>query len=165
MRTSRAPGSANLFGRLPDRASQHLLEPIHLDGPQRRDCVADDAVSCEPVSTANSLLTGKLTGNFGRIRPSIAIFVSVQRTDSIVYARIPYATEQGISKDVLGKIFRATGNFAATDVSVRCSHAFFASAERGLFSLAFLQSEEEQMADGCRSREPYGETRRGVKAI
>src|SRR5206468_5270193 len=37
---SRAPGSANLFGRLPDRAAQHLLEPIRLDGPQRRDCVA-----------------------------------------------------------------------------------------------------------------------------
>ena len=32
--------------------------------PQRPDCVADDAVSCEPVSAPNSLLTGKLTGNF-----------------------------------------------------------------------------------------------------
>src|SRR5262249_34844406 len=32
--------------------------------PQRRDCLADDAVSCELVSTPNSLLTGKLTGNF-----------------------------------------------------------------------------------------------------
>ena len=28
------------YGRLPERASQHLLEPIHLDGPQRHDCVA-----------------------------------------------------------------------------------------------------------------------------
>jgi hypothetical protein len=28
------------------------------------DCVADDAVSIGLVSTANSLLTGKLTGNF-----------------------------------------------------------------------------------------------------
>ena len=32
--------------------------------PQRRDWLADDAVSCELVSTPNSLLTGKLTGNF-----------------------------------------------------------------------------------------------------
>ena len=32
--------------------------------PQRPDCVADDAVSCELVSAPNSLLTGKLTGNF-----------------------------------------------------------------------------------------------------
>jgi transposase-like protein len=42
-------------------------------------------------------------------------------------------------------------------VSVHCSHACFAPAERDLFSLAFLQSEEEQMADGWRSRERYGE--------
>jgi hypothetical protein len=26
--------------------------------------LAEDAVSCEPVSAANSLLTGKITGNF-----------------------------------------------------------------------------------------------------
>jgi hypothetical protein len=32
--------------------------------PRRPDCVADDAVGCEPVSRRNSLLTGKLTGNF-----------------------------------------------------------------------------------------------------
>src|SRR5262245_31453413 len=32
--------------------------------PQRGNCLADDAVSCELVSTPNSLLTGKLTGNF-----------------------------------------------------------------------------------------------------
>ena len=32
--------------------------------PAWRDCVADDAVSCELVSAPNSLLTGKLTGNF-----------------------------------------------------------------------------------------------------
>jgi hypothetical protein len=30
----------------------------------RPDCVAEDAVSCELVSTPISLLTGKLTGNF-----------------------------------------------------------------------------------------------------
>src|SRR5262249_30235020 len=34
-----------------------------------RDCVADDAVSCELVSTPNSLLTGKLTGNFANSGP------------------------------------------------------------------------------------------------
>jgi hypothetical protein len=30
----------------------------------RYEILADDAVRCEPVSAANSLLTGKLTGNF-----------------------------------------------------------------------------------------------------
>jgi hypothetical protein len=43
-----------------------------------------------------SLLTGKLTGNFAESGPSIAIFASEQRADSIAYSRIPYATEQGI---------------------------------------------------------------------
>ena len=33
------------------------------------DCVADDAVSCELVSAPNSLLTGKLTGNFANSGP------------------------------------------------------------------------------------------------
>src|SRR5215467_4704755 len=35
-------------------------------GWRRQDWLADDAVSCEPVSAANSLLTGKLTGNFAK---------------------------------------------------------------------------------------------------
>ena len=42
--------------------SSHLMRTGHT--PERPDCVADDAVSCELVSTPNSLLTGKLTGNF-----------------------------------------------------------------------------------------------------
>src|SRR6478752_3843061 len=32
-----------------------------------RDCVVADAVAVEPVSILNSLLTGKLTGNFVKI--------------------------------------------------------------------------------------------------
>jgi hypothetical protein len=36
---------------------------------QRPDSLADDAVLGEPVSGANSLLTGKLTGNFTEIGP------------------------------------------------------------------------------------------------
>ena len=43
-------------------ASSSFLHPGH--GPQRPDWLADDAVSCELVSAPNSLLTGKLTGNF-----------------------------------------------------------------------------------------------------
>src|ERR1700731_366528 len=35
--------------------------------PQRPDSLADDAVSGEPVCGANSLLTGKITGNFTKI--------------------------------------------------------------------------------------------------
>ena len=54
---------------------------------------------------------------FCRIRPSTAIFVSDQRADSIVYS--PYATEQGISKHVSGKIFPGTGNFHLRIVGIR----------------------------------------------
>src|SRR6516162_1499437 len=42
-----------------------IAKPMNgINAPQRPDCVADDAVSCELVSAPNSLLTGKLTGNF-----------------------------------------------------------------------------------------------------
>jgi hypothetical protein len=33
--------------------------------------LADDAVICEPVSAPNSLLTGKLTGNFAEFGPPL----------------------------------------------------------------------------------------------
>jgi hypothetical protein len=72
--------------------------------------LAEDAVRCELVSTPNSLLTGKLTGNFAESGPPPRFFESDQRTHSIVYSRIPCATEQGISKRVSGKIFQGTGN-------------------------------------------------------
>ena len=47
-----------------------LAKPMNgINAPQRPDCVADDAVSCELVSAPNSLLTGKLTGNFANSGP------------------------------------------------------------------------------------------------
>src|SRR5262249_60643765 len=46
------------------KRKKQTTHTIEIDRPQRPDCVADDAVSCELVSTPNSLLTGKLTGNF-----------------------------------------------------------------------------------------------------
>src|SRR5262249_4714441 len=47
-----------------------LAKPMNgINAPQRPDCVADDAVSCELVSAPNSLLTGKLTGNFAESGP------------------------------------------------------------------------------------------------
>jgi hypothetical protein len=86
------------------------------------DCVAEDAVSCEPVSALNSLLTGKLTGNFAESGPPPRFFESDQRTHSIVYSRIPCATEQGISKRVSGKIFQGIGNRRA-DIRHRSDRA------------------------------------------
>src|SRR5205807_3604141 len=55
------------------------------------------------------------------------------------------------------EFFRDNREFNRASVSVHCSHACFAPARRDLFSLAFLQSQEEQMADRVWSRERYGE--------
>ena len=46
-----------------------FIEEIAFRHIGETDCVADDAVSIGLVSTANSLLTGKLTGNFVDSRP------------------------------------------------------------------------------------------------
>jgi hypothetical protein len=56
-------------------------------------------------------LNREINREFRRIRPSVAIFVSDQRADSIVYGRIPCGTEQGIFKCVSGNFFRGTGKF------------------------------------------------------
>src|ERR1700746_1299701 len=77
---------------------------------QRRNWLAEDAVSCEPISALDFLLAGKLTGNFAASGLPLRFFESDQRAHSIVYSRIPCATEQGMSKRVSGKIFQGTGN-------------------------------------------------------
>jgi hypothetical protein len=49
--------------RLPKLAHEAAGLPKQ-NGRMETHCLADDAVSCEPVSAPNSLLTGKLAGNF-----------------------------------------------------------------------------------------------------
>jgi hypothetical protein len=57
----------------------------------------------------NSLLTGKITGNFAESDHSPTIFMSDQYAEPIAYGRIPYATEQGIFKGVSGNFFKEQG--------------------------------------------------------
>ena len=57
------------------------------------------------------MLTGKLTVNFAESDPSAAISTSGQRMNSMASSRIPYATEQGISKRVIRELFPGTWNF------------------------------------------------------
>jgi hypothetical protein len=71
--------------------------------------VAVDAVRIELVSTLKFPANREINREFRKIRPSIAIFVSDHRANSRAYSRIPYATEQGISKRVSGNVFRGTG--------------------------------------------------------
>ena len=61
----------------------------------------------------NSLLTGKRTGNFCRIRPREAIFARRQPANSMPCREIPYATEQGIIGAITGNFRQRTGNFLA----------------------------------------------------
>ena len=66
----RAPrkGVVELCGRTDLYSQQDRLRRLHCIA--RPDCLADDAVNCEPVSASKFLLTGKLTGNFAEIQPS-----------------------------------------------------------------------------------------------
>jgi hypothetical protein len=66
---------------VPSEIQVLLLDSRYRRSSQRPDCVADDAVGCELVSAPNSLLTGKLTGNF-------ADSCSLQRFWRVVSERI-----------------------------------------------------------------------------
>jgi hypothetical protein len=58
----------------------------------------------------NSLLTGKLTGKLADSGPSAPIFAPSKRANSVACSKIPYPTEQGISRRISGKIFKEQGN-------------------------------------------------------
>jgi hypothetical protein len=73
--------------------------------------LAEDAVSCEPVSALNSLANREINREFRKNLPSNPIFASDQHADPMAYSGIPYATEQGISKRVSANCFQRTGNF------------------------------------------------------
>jgi hypothetical protein len=76
-----------------------------------QDCVVAEPVQIEPVSNRNSLLTGKLTGNFAESGPLKAIFANKQPANSVPCREIPYATEQGIFGAITGNFRQRTGNF------------------------------------------------------
>jgi hypothetical protein len=60
------------------------------------DWLAVDAVFCEPVSAANSLLNREFTGNFTVLRPVGGDRAQENLDQSAAYNQIPYAIEQGI---------------------------------------------------------------------
>jgi hypothetical protein len=66
----------------------------------------------EPVSAGqNSLLTGKLTGYFRRIRLLGAILHADTRANSEACSEIPYAAEQGIISAEQGILVQEQGIF------------------------------------------------------
>jgi hypothetical protein len=107
-------------------------------------------------SHRTALITGKLTGNFADSGPLRQFSHLIVKLIQWLPDKFPTQRNREFSNAYQGKFFNEQGFFQG-NVSVHCLHACFAPAERDLFSLAFLQSEEEQMADGERSRERYGE--------
>jgi len=70
-----------------------------------QDCMAEDAVTSEPFSGLNSLLTGKNTGNFmnfaGPFRPLVALNASFCATSTARTNFLPWI-EQGIIRGLSG---------------------------------------------------------------
>jgi hypothetical protein len=93
----------------------HKLERARMGARKARalsaDCVADDAVSCEPVSAFRFPANREINREFCKIGSIRRNFVSDQRAHSMPYSGIPCATEQGIFKCVSGNFFRGTGKF------------------------------------------------------
>jgi hypothetical protein len=85
--------------------------------------VAEDAVVSEPVSTSNSLLTGKLTGNFSNLGLFLRFWLLKRRANSMACSKIPYAMKQGIILTEQGIIFAEQGILART--GNWSSHQFF----------------------------------------
>jgi hypothetical protein len=69
------------------------------------DWLVDDAVSCEPVSAPNSLLTGKLTGNFAKSGLSVAISCPINARIQRLTAEFPTQQNREFSNAYQGISF------------------------------------------------------------
>jgi hypothetical protein len=74
--------------------SQNPAEKPHFPGDLqenavRPNCVVVEAVCCEPFSTENSLLTGKLTGNFVDSRPPVRFSCLIGQRIQSLAAKFP----------------------------------------------------------------------------
>jgi hypothetical protein len=76
----------------------------------RPDCMAEDAVSCEPVSAANSLLTGKLTGNFAKSGHRSQFGRSINARSQGLTAEFPTQQNREFSNAYQGIFFGEQGN-------------------------------------------------------
>jgi hypothetical protein len=78
---------------------------------ERPGWLAEDAVHIGPVSTLNSLIAGKSTGKFCRIRPRALDFDIYSAWNVNVLRPNSYATEQGIILREQGNLFQEQGIF------------------------------------------------------
>jgi hypothetical protein len=71
--------------------------------------LAEDAVSCEPVSALNSLETGKITGNFADFGTPLQFARAFRQKIQCLPGDFPIQWKQGISGVVTGNCFVETG--------------------------------------------------------
>jgi hypothetical protein len=71
-----------------------------------------DAARIEPVSTSKFPANREKNREFRGNRPREAIFAPNRLPNSVVYNRIPYATEQGIIRGEQGIFYKEQGVFA-----------------------------------------------------
>jgi hypothetical protein len=81
------------------------------DQALRPDWLAEEAVRCEPVSRANSLLTGKLTGNFEKFGPSAPIPHSIDQQIQRLAAKFPTQRNREFSSRIRDFVAGKQGNF------------------------------------------------------
>jgi hypothetical protein len=108
-----------------------------------------DAARIEPVSTSNSLLTGKRTGNFAERRPPEAIFAPNRPTNSVAYNKIPYATEQGIFRCEQEIFYEEQGIFTPNGATL--DFAFLSSTKQPRIMHHVLRGNFSNRAASARS--------------
>src|ERR1700730_13746825 len=108
-RTANSP--TETFRIWPHRIRLRLLSPVRFPAkrgaecrgfseptarrPSQGDWLAEGPVSSEPVSGPNSLLTGKITGNFAKSGPIGASVAGKILVTAMAYRQIPYAALTG----------------------------------------------------------------------
>src|SRR6266487_2272319 len=88
--------------------SHVFLQPGH--SPQRPDWLAEDAVSCEPVSALNSLLTGKITGTFAECGHPSQFSRSINAHIQSLTAEFPTQPNREFLDAYQGILFEEQGN-------------------------------------------------------
>ncbi len=82
------------------------------NGKKPNDFMVEDAVRIGPVSNPNSLLTGKLIGNFAKFRPPPRFFCPVTAQNQSLADKFPKHCNREIFRRVAGKISRLTGKLS-----------------------------------------------------
>jgi hypothetical protein len=130
-----------------------LSEEVFVPAFAARECVVVDAGRIEPVSTSNSLLSGKRTGNFAETGLPRGCFAPNRLPNSVAYNEIPYGTEQGIIWCEQGNFLQRTGSFH-TYVKEPRNRASTHHVPKATFPIVRMGNGSAQGLDLSRARRP-----------